>query len=177
MQHSSLLIVVLLAVSACTSTAQRAPQSENRGSRESAALTTEHRLEAPYAEEAPLGDVKEQSPSSDRLRWSLEVTPNPMRMAQRRSCRVRVSVTNEGARAVEPQLHLAQFTLDGRPSKGLSLAFSNGVMDRGWSSLPPGETAIIERAVCERLLPTPGEYRIGLTQDAQTIAAVVRVTP
>jgi hypothetical protein len=177
MKRSSLLILALLAASACTSAAQRAPRSENQGSREGAALAAEHMSVVPFAQDAPLGDAKEQSPSSDRLRWRLDVTPNPMRMAQRRSCLVRVSVTNEGPRAVEPQLHLAQFTLDGQLSMGLSLAFSNGVMDRGWSSIPPGETATTERALCETLFPTPGVYRIGLRQGAQTSTVVVRVTP
>jgi hypothetical protein len=59
---------------------------------------------------------------------------------------------------------------------GFSLAFQNGVMEPNWTSLPPGETAATERALCESLFNAPGEYTLGFQHGRSDLTVPVRVT-
>ncbi len=98
-------------------------------------------------------------------------------MAQRDQCRVRVEVVNEGPSPVDPQLHLGKFTLNGEPSMKLSFAFGNGAMESRWTSLPPGQGASTERALCATLLDKPGMYVLGFQHGDSNLTIDVRVTP
>jgi hypothetical protein len=125
------------------------------------------------AESDPVSD----QPAPVSLRWNLQVEPTTMTMAQRGQCRVRIEVVNEGTSAVEPQLHLGKFTLNGEPSMTFSFAFENGAMESRWSSLPPGQRASTERALCATLLDKPGMYTLGFQHGESNLTIDVRVTP
>ncbi len=199
---SLLHLGLLLSCSSCTATAQRehqpalddretdpalsesqasdlrdepAPEPETAEPRSPDAVVAEAMAEA-MANASPRPPA---SPTDEgaRLRWSIEVEPTPMRMDQRGDCRIRISVTNEGEEAARPNISNGQFFLDEQPSLGLGMAFSNGAMERRWTSLPPGETVSTERSMCESLFQTPGEYTIDYRRNDRTLNATVRVVP
>ncbi len=99
-----------------------------------------------------------------------------MSMAQRSNCRIRITVTNEGTKSGSPNLYLADWTLNGQPSRGLSMAFQNGASTKRLHDLPPKETVSAERAAC-RLMEQPGHYTVGFQHGTVRLTAEVDVTP
>jgi len=99
-----------------------------------------------------------------------------MSMAGRARCRVKILVTNEGQQNAKPQAFSGQIVVDGKPSMGADLAFSNGSIEPLWMSLPPKQTAVMEREVCEELFPAPGKYTVGYRVGNDEVTAVVKVT-
>lgn len=99
-----------------------------------------------------------------------------MSMAGRARCRVKVMVTNEGTQNATPRAVSGQFVVNGQPSMGADLAFSNGTIEPLWMSLPPKQTAVMEREVCDALFPAPGKYTVGYRVGNNEVTAVVKVT-
>jgi hypothetical protein len=150
------------------------------GARKDAPPQRADRKDLPTSDAAADPAVAEPAASGKadtQLSWQLEVEPNPMTMAERGACRVRILVTNQGAETVDPQLYLAELSVAGQASTGLPLAFQNGVMLPHWSALPPGDTARIEREICELFFERPGQYELGFRHGSSSSSVVVRVTP
>jgi hypothetical protein len=66
----------------------------------------------------------------------------------------------------------------------LAMAFNNGLRERTWSALPPGQTlreargGTTEPDVGESLFPTPGAYHLTIETFGRVVAALdVRVLP
>jgi hypothetical protein len=175
-----LLAFLFLLIPGCTSSGQGNGQSAQPVQPAPPPPVAPQRAPAPTSESSAQPGVAEIAPRADQvaqLRWELEVAPKSMTMAQRRDCRIRIGVTNDGPEPVAPPLHLGQFTINGQPSMGFSLSFENGVMDNKWMSLPPGETVSATRGPCEQLLERPGDYTLGFQHGTSKLTAVVRVTP
>lgn len=131
---------------------------------------------APAAEPAASANVVVPPPAApSSLRWKLEIAPSTMSMAGRAKCRIKVTVTNEGSQNATPIAYSGQFTVDGQPSMGADLAF-NGAIEPLWMSLPPKQTAVMEREACEALFPAPGKYTVGYRVGNNEVTAVAKVT-
>jgi hypothetical protein len=117
------------------------------------------------------------SPMDGDIEWRLTASSQQITMAERGHWRLRVSATNRGTVAAEIGSPASEFSFDGAPSMGLNLTYSNGVLEPGWDSLPPGETASTEREVGDTLFAQPGRHEIVLRHGRATSALVVDVMP
>ena len=121
--------------------------------------------------------AKEAVPVPGGLVWELRAQPPRLTMAERDRFQLMVRVTNRGDRTVDPALHLAQFTVDGEPCMGCALAFGNGVMERGWAGLAPGQSVETGRGIGEILFERPGARVVELTHGSSRASVTIRVLP
>jgi hypothetical protein len=80
-------------------------------------------------------------PAKPGLTWTIETEPKTLKLAELDELRVRVTVTNGGDAPAAPIREARSYTVDGKPSHSLNLAFTNGGKSKVWSELPPGESA------------------------------------
>ena len=171
------MAVLLVAPCCAPAPSGGAPQVQQGPARSSAAPAEPSAAPAEPAAPPVAEDATPEAPTAAAtIAWQLEIEPKSMKMAQRDACRIRITATNEGAAPASPPLHEGEFTVNGQPSMGLSLAFGNGAREAGWSSLPPGQSVSTSRAAC-RLFDKPGRYTVGFEQGASKLAFEVVITP
>jgi hypothetical protein len=88
-----------------------------------------------------------------------------------------VRITNHGKEAVEPEAHLFELLVNGKPSMEFSLAISNGKREEKWFVLPPGESVEFTwKTMGPSLFTGSGEYKLELrTPFGNPVPLVVKV--
>lgn len=114
-----------------------------------------------------------------RIKLQLHAEPEPLTVATRDRLRLSVTATNEGAEAVDPQLHRAELRVNGERSSAFGLAIGNGKRDPRWFALPPGESVSMTwSSLGEALLPGVGQFTLRLAlDDAEAEPVTVAVLP
>jgi hypothetical protein len=113
------------------------------------------------------------------IRLTLDVAPTSLTIATLDQLKLTLTARNVGAAMVDPELHRAQLTVNGTPSKAFSNAVSNGRREEKWFALPAGdEVAMTWSTLGERLIFEPGDYTLALSLDDNAAEPVtVTVTP
>lgn len=116
--------------------------------------------------------------ASPGLEWTIETEPKSVKKADLGKLRVRVTVTNRGSVPAAPIREVRGYTVDGKSSTSLSLAFGNGGKSSVWTALPPGESVHDDR-VGVSFANTEGDHTIVMTNGEGTELArtVVHIDP
>jgi hypothetical protein len=103
-------------------------------------------------------------------------------MADRGTFELWIVAHNAGTLPTDTQRHGLAFQVNGKGSLSLSMAFGNGLRERRWSALAPGDTVREARGgptdpvFGEELFPSPGDYELGMLQGGRVLATLkVRV--
>lgn len=158
----SLALLLAHAAIACGSREERAPSAPPPATTVSEATTE------PATGSARDGD----------LEWRLQASSERLAMSERAAWRLRMVAVNRGSTTASPiETGPSSFAVNGEPSMVASLAFGNGALEPGWTSLPPGESVSTERELGESLFDAPGTYRIDLTHGTATSSVTIAVVP
>lgn len=111
------------------------------------------------------------------LEIKLLVDPTKLAMADRDSFKIGFEAVNRGAAPIDPQLHDAFLTANGKRVYAWDLAIQNGIRDESWTKLPPGGTVDESWQLGKAIFEQPGTYELVLTLGAQKSTAQVEVTP
>jgi hypothetical protein len=113
------------------------------------------------------------------IRLTLDVEPTSLTLATLDQLKVTLTARNVGMAVVDPELHRARLTVNGRPSKAFSNAVSNGRREEKWFALPAGdEVTMTWSTLGERLISEPGDYTLALALDENASEPVtVAVAP
>jgi hypothetical protein len=113
------------------------------------------------------------------IQTRLSAEPASLTMDTRDRLRLTLSATNVGMEIVDPELHRAQLTVNGRRSRAFAMAVGNGKRESKWYALPPGDTVSMTWSTLgERLLAEPGDYTLVLSHEGREAEPVsVAVEP
>ncbi len=115
----------------------------------------------------------------DKIEVALRAEPLQLTLAERKNFKISIAATNRGGTTVDPELHRAKLSVNGKESKVWSLAIGNGKREAKWFALPPGETVSLTwSALGESLLTGPGEFSLALRFNEKEIPPIrVQVRP
>jgi hypothetical protein len=103
--------------------------------------------------------------------------PAKLALSDRASFRIGIEARNRGSAPIDPKLHDAVLTANGKRVYAWDLAIQNGIHDESWTQLPPGQTITASWALGDALFEQPGTYALELALGAARSAARVEVTP
>lgn len=106
--------------------------------------------------------VPPQPPEVDGRVWTIAGTPGTLKMADRASFQLTISVTNKTLGPIDPERGAIEIMLGGAPCAVCNLAFGNGVLDPAWLKLERDATATDSRNIGEALFDKPGVYELVL---------------
>jgi hypothetical protein len=91
---------------------------------------------------------------------------------------LRVTVTNGGDAPAAPIREARSYTVDGKPSHSLNLAFTNGGRGSAWGKLPPGES-VNESRIGVAFTDAAGDHTIVMTDasGAELARTIVHIDP
>ncbi len=120
--------------------------------------------------------------ATDPVEWQLTAAATTFPMADRGTFELWIVAHNAGTVPADTERHRLAFQVNGKGSHSLSMAFGNGLCERRWNALAPGDTVREARggpadpAFGEGLFPSPGDYELGMLQGGRVLATLkVRV--
>jgi hypothetical protein len=113
------------------------------------------------------------------IQLTLDVEPTSLTIATLDQLQLTLTARTVGVAMVDPELHRAQLTVNGTPSKAFSNAVANGRRDEKWFALPAGdEVTMTWSTLGERLIFEPGDYTLALSLDENaSVPVTVAVAP
>lgn len=113
------------------------------------------------------------------IQLTLGVEPTSLTVATLDRLRLTLTARNVGVAMIDPELHRAQLTVNGAPSKVFANAVANGRREEKWFALPAGdEVTMTWSTLGERLFFGPGDYTLALSLDESASEPVtVAVAP
>lgn len=111
------------------------------------------------------------------LEIKLVVDPARLAIADRAAFKIGFEAVNRGSAPIDPQLHDAVLTANGKRAFAWDLAIQNGIRNASWTRLEPGKSVAMSWPLGEALFDKPGKYELVLTHGAQKSSAEVEVTP
>ena len=110
---------------------------------------------------------------------NVRITAEPLRltMSERKSFKISIVATNQGSEVINPELHRAKLSVNGKESIVWTLAIGNGGRELKWRALPAGETVSMTwSSMGESLFPDPGDFALVLHyKDAELPPTKVQV--
>ena len=107
----------------------------------------------------------------------LLVVPNRLSMSERASFQAGVEAVNLGKTEIDPKLHAATLTIDGRRSEAWDQALQSCPDDPPWRRLSPAQRLSVWWSIGSALFDGPGRYRLVLKVGERESFAEVEVTP
>jgi hypothetical protein len=121
--------------------------------------------------------------AAEPVEWQLTATPATLfPMADRGTFQLWIVAHNAGTVPADTERHRLAFQVNGKGSHSLSMAFGNGLRERRWNALAPGDTVREARGgpsdpvFGEELFPSAGDYELAMLQGGRVVATLnVRV--